>query len=188
MSVSIGLTGADETAAIRATNALFLSGLILDLMAAFLSYLTSRWLQMLSNDEKDQLEKSFNKQQKIALQRMERQSPLVDIENGGRDEPKSPQPTVDLELDHNGWNDKLVEICFSTSLLVSMPILAIGALCMIIGLIVYTWSQHPTVVATVVTCIFAVNLPFLAGVILISRKRERRKAIIRRLSTMQGSW
>lgn len=171
------------------TNVLFLSGLILDLMAAFLSYLTSRWLQRLSTEEKRLLELAFDEHQRNAIQLRE---DYKDIEGGdatGRPHladnavEKNPRATRPLH-----WNDKVVEICFTTSLIVSMPMLAFGSLCMVLGLIVYTWSQHPTVVASIVTGMFVINLPFLAGVILISRKSSRRRAIIHRLSTMQGSW
>jgi len=188
LSISIGIT--PETASIRATNVLWLSGLILDLMAAFLSYLTSRWLQRLSREEKMLLERVFDEQQRNTARRRD----YLDVE-GGVEKTSNNHNAGDNDIDHNlhamkplRWNDKLVEICFSTSLLVSMPLLAFGSLCMVVGLIVYTWSQHPTVVASIVTGIFVVNLPFLAGVILISRKSSRRRAIIHRLSAMQGTW
>ena len=59
MSITIGIRRSEETTAIRATNSLFLSGLILDLMAAGLAFLTARWLQRLSDDEQQHLEDAF---------------------------------------------------------------------------------------------------------------------------------
>ncbi|KAF7976056.1 hypothetical protein HWV62_7593 [Athelia sp. TMB] len=194
MSLSIGTPKDQETAALRAVNTLFLSGLILDLMAAFLSYLTSRWLRRLSKTEMNELEKAFNDHQGFLAQKN------LDLEEKGNDgrapinnmeylgAPAQSASNYSPPTHKLGWNDKLVEVCFAISLVISMPLLAFGSLCMVVGLIVYTWSQHPTVVASVVTGIFTVNVPFLAGVILISRKPSRRRAIIHRLSTMQGSW
>ncbi|KAF7967414.1 hypothetical protein HWV62_34387 [Athelia sp. TMB] len=182
MSLSIGTPKDEETAALRAVNALFLSGLILDLMAAFLSYLTSQWLRRLTKAEVLELEMVFNDRQDFLAEKN------LDLERRGADPPIVRTSYLSAPAHSHRWNDKLVEICFAISLVISMPLLAFGSLCMVVGIIIYTWSQHPTIVASIVTGIFTVNVPFLAGVILISRKSSRRRAIIHRLSTMQGSW
>jgi preprotein translocase subunit SecF len=56
MTITITIELEEQTVAIYVVNSLFLSGLILDIAAAFLAFLTSRWLQRLENSEKAHLE------------------------------------------------------------------------------------------------------------------------------------
>ena len=75
------------------------------------------------------------------------------------------------------------------SLFVSMPLLVIGVVCMVGGLLTYAWSQQPTIVAALLTLACGATLPFAAGDFLIGRKDEnKRMDIIYLLSTMQGDW
>ena len=157
MSITISTPRRDETIAIRAINTLFLAGLILDLMAACLSYLTSRWLQRLSDKEQQYLEDAFER------------------------DPRDAQKNYGLLYD-------LFIRGLALSLFIPMPLLVIGIFCMLIGLLIYAWSQHTMIVAILVTIAYAGTLPFVAGVFLIGKDEDRRKAIIDRLSTMQGDW
>ena len=59
MVVTAGIPKSQQDRAIQAINSFFLSGLILDLMAAVLALLTARWLQRLTPDEKVFLERTF---------------------------------------------------------------------------------------------------------------------------------
>lgn len=173
MSITIGITGDEETIAIRAINAFFLGGLILDLMSAFLAFLTSRWLQRLTVAEKLHLEKAFRRQNLLAG----RETAAVECSESGQDVERGLSPP-------NG----LACAFFAMSLFVPMPLLVIGVVCMTAGLLTYTWSQHATSVAIPVTVACVSTLPFVAGIFSIGRKERRRKAIIDRLSTMQGDW
>lgn len=60
MSVSIGIEADQQTTAIVVVNALFLSAFVLDVAAAFLAFLASRWFQQLNDDEKKYLEEAFS--------------------------------------------------------------------------------------------------------------------------------
>ena len=59
LATTIGIPARDETIAFRAINSFFMGGLVLDIMAAMLGYLTSRWLQRMTDEEKDFLEETF---------------------------------------------------------------------------------------------------------------------------------
>lgn len=166
MSTTLGLPRDEETIAIRAVNSLFLSGLVLDLMAAFLAFLTSRWLQRLSAAEQGYLEDTFQRRQEI-------------IQGKGQ---------LVVERAPVALLNRSIYTFFAMSLFVPMPLLIIGVVCMVAGLLTYAWSQHATIVATLVTTTCVLTLPFLAGIFLIGRKEGRRKAVIERLSAMQGDW
>lgn len=153
----------DETTAIRAVNALFVSGLILDIMSAMLAYLTGRWLERLTEQEKDILEEYF----------------------ASRDTLGSSQPTPQrspLEFIYYSW--------MAFSLFVPMPLLTLGVVCMMAGIYTYVWTQHSFVLAGLVTLAGVVALPFVIGDLFIGIRKnsKRREKVIRRLSEMQGDW
>jgi hypothetical protein len=168
-----------ESIAIRAVNTFYISAMILDIASAMLSFLTSRWLQRLSDDEKELLEFEFSRQAhesgKARLDVVAQKPPFPDEEKG------------------EDWNQipflhKIVYRWFSLSLFIPMPLLVLGVACMICGIYTYTWTQQPIVVATIVTFAGVAVLPFVVGIFLIGRGKERRKVIICRLSLMQGDW
>jgi hypothetical protein len=154
--------GAQDTIAVRAIRAFFTGGLVLDIMSAMLGYLTGRWLQRLTAEEKTILEETF-------AYRNSRMS---------RDRPTSYNST--LERIYYTW--------LGLSLFAPMPLLLFGIACMMAGIYTYVWTQHPTVVAALVTVAGAVTLPFVFGDFYIGRDSERRKKVISRLSEMQGDW
>lgn len=160
MSTTIFVAAHQETIALRAINAFFVGGLVLDIMAATLAYLTTRWLYRLTEKEKDFLEEAFSRRNADGNKRRQRR----------------------------GVNDLVYYTWLGMSLFVPMPLLILGVLCMMGGLYTYVWTQHSTVVAALVTLAGAATLPFLAGDFYIGREPERRKQIILRLSEMQGDW
>ena len=54
------MTGKAEDVAIRAVNAFWVGGLVLDVLAALLAFLTCRWLERLTDGEGEHLEKEFS--------------------------------------------------------------------------------------------------------------------------------
>jgi hypothetical protein len=71
MSTTISITQANETTAFHAVNAFFTGGLVLDIMAAMLGYLTGRWLERLTEEEKKALDENLT----IAIHSVGRVSP-----------------------------------------------------------------------------------------------------------------
>jgi membrane protein implicated in regulation of membrane protease activity len=60
MSTTIATPVGGETVALDAINALYLSSLVLDILSALLAFLTARWLELLTEKEKDLLEEKFS--------------------------------------------------------------------------------------------------------------------------------
>lgn len=127
-------------------------------MSVMLAFLTARWLERLTDEEKTLLEDEFQRQ------------------NETRVKSRRCMP----ELSFYGW--------LGLSLFVPMPLLELGITCMLAGIYTYAWTQQPVVVASLVTAAGAVTLPFLIGVISIGREPERRRGVIKQLSKMQGDW
>ncbi|KAF8074083.1 hypothetical protein FPV67DRAFT_786643 [Lyophyllum atratum] len=172
MSISISVLADDETIAFRAINAFFLSGLILDMASATLAFLTSRWLQRLTDDEKRLFEDKLRDAKAV------RRRKIVGASNAKQS----------LGQPQSNWICSAFHSWLSLSLFVPMPLLILGVLCMVCGLYVYAWTQHSWIVATLFSIAGGGTLPFLLGVFLIGQQADRRKAIISRLSTMQGDW
>ncbi|KAF5371367.1 hypothetical protein D9615_009669 [Tricholomella constricta] len=192
MSTTLGLTREQETPALRAVNALFLSGFIFSLMSAFLAFLTSRWFQRLSPEECAYLEVTFERaiQRQHASHRRCSSSRLADprepnIERGER----ALSITSDVERDDKSsfimW---LFHEYLAYSLWEPMTLLIIGVGCMILGLLILAWAEHALAVAIVLTAACVFVMPFPLGVFLIRQKRSRRLAIIDLLGKMQGDW
>jgi len=177
------LSGLPDTNPVRATNALYLSGLVFDLISACLAFLTSRWFQRLTNAEKHFLQETFTARAK---------------EKSERADPNIAKPmhkeSYDREKGDILWRPKLRGMerilipWYSLSLFVPMLFLVLGTTCMLGGIYTYTWSQHPRPVAIVVTLAGLLTVPFIVGVFAIGRVDQRRKNIILQLSHMQGDW
>ena len=186
MVVTAGIPKSQQDRAIQAINSFFLSGLILDLMAAVLALLTARWLQRLTPEEKDFLERTF-----AAAEHGKHSVPNDKDENSC---PHSSGPPNTDDIGHSTLADRILCAWFATSLFVPMPLLTTGILCLVIGLYVFAWTQQTVIVAIWMTLAGAGTLPFLVGVFAIGRKHDgkavekRRKLMIRNLSKMQGDW
>lgn len=151
--------------AIRAINSFYLGGMMLDIASAVLAFLTARWLDRLSEDERAHLELEFCKQD-----RRRREG--------------------DSAQDANTWRmlDKLFYTWLAFSLFSPMPLLVLGVLCMVFGLFVFAWTQQHTIVASLFTLSAAAVIPMVIGDFFIGLDSGRRKLLIVRLSEMQGDW
>ncbi|KAF8523899.1 hypothetical protein BU17DRAFT_85339 [Hysterangium stoloniferum] len=180
--LSTTLSGLPDTTAVRATNTFYLSGLTLDFCSACLACLSSRWFQRLTNAEKKYLQAVFSTRARIQSQR-------AALDHG-------PQTKQSLErgegdsLEYTQWSlsERILISWYSMSLFVPMGFLILGTVCMVVGLYIYVWSQHPLPVSITVSLAGIVTLPFIIGVFSIGRADERRRTVIRRLSRMQGDW
>ncbi|KAF8074107.1 hypothetical protein FPV67DRAFT_1446906 [Lyophyllum atratum] len=197
MTITVGIPAAEETISIRTINSFFLGGLVLDLMSATLAFLTSRWLQRLTDEEKKFFEEELQKvkaerQRKMKVRAVERETLLKETQDQSVDTTHKTRPHAKpSERGHSSLYDRLHSAFLawlSLSLFVPMPLLVFGVLCMICGLYVYAWTLHSWIVATVFTVAGVVTLPFLVGVFLIGQEAHRRRNIIGRLSKMQGDW
>jgi len=179
MAITLTTQTNEASIADRAVNAFHLGGFVIDLIAAFLAFFTSRWLQRLTIAEKNYLIAAFRRQ---AIK-------------DGREKAKDSESVQDLEKQLDVDISQIPPLpntvaCafFSMSLFVPMPLLIIGVFCMAAGFMVHVWSRHARVVSAIVTFAIVATMPFLLGVTMIGRNEKRRKAIIRRLSAMQGDW
>lgn len=172
----LGLTaGKEDTITIRAINALFLGAMLIDIMSAMMGYLTVRWLERMRDAEQELLNKVL--QRKTNAQRNRRDST----------EPK--KPPVDFEAESiNIPPPSLAQKIMALSLLIPLPFLIIGVVSMLVGIYIFIWSEHPTVVAIIVTAFGGITLPFIICDFIIGRKNNRRRRIIRRICEMQGDW
>ena len=151
----------DEAIARRAINAFYTGGLVLDIMAGLLGYLTGRWLERLTEEEKTILDESFTHRNGSSSQATSQRSTLKHI--------------------YYTW--------LGLSLFVPMPLLVFGIIFMMAGFYTYIWTQHSIVVAAIVTLAGSATMPFVFGNFYIGRTSlERRAKVIRRLREMQGDW
>ncbi|KAI9460338.1 hypothetical protein F5148DRAFT_1216940 [Russula earlei] len=162
------ITGQEETAADRAISILYIGGLLLDIMAACLAFLTARWLERLRESEKNLLEKVFSG----------RPGNLDDDDE-----------TLAFPPNSRSWSDTILYTWLGGSLFSPMLLLFSGFTFMVAGIYTSVWAHHSTVVAILITLVGAATLPFVVGDFFIGRKRrERRAQLIFRLSEMQGNW
>ncbi|KAG5641615.1 hypothetical protein DXG03_004638 [Asterophora parasitica] len=181
MGITLGFTHEEETPALRAVNALFLCGLIFSLMSAFLAFLTARWLQRLTPEERAFLEAAFERHHRNDIELTENAT-TRDPERGlSVPSFTTPTPAPHLLL-------RLLHVYFAVSLYVPMSLLVLGVACMLSGLLVYAWAEHALVVALTLTGACAAVLPFPLGVFLIRKRRATRMAIIDLLSRRKGDW
>lgn len=153
-----GITG------FRAVNAFYTGGLVLDIMSALLAFLTMRWLERLTEEEKDELERDFSRRQ-----------------SGG----EAGREKIRPRRSPSNW---LFYTWMGLSLFVPLPLLILGILGMLVGICTSTWMTHSAVVAALVTLAVASVMPFVVGDFIIGRERKRRRNLITRLSEMQGDW
>ncbi|KAI9452018.1 hypothetical protein F5148DRAFT_526942 [Russula earlei] len=165
-------TSSDQTIADRAVNAFYIGGLILDVMSACLAFLTTRWLERLTESEKDLLEKEFSCRPS-------------NLDEEGHDDKGGPSP---FPPERRSWQDTMFYTWLGISLFVPMPLLIFGIVCMLAGIYTNVWAQHSAAVAGMVTLAGAATLPFVVGIFFIGRKKRRRAELIIRLSEMQGDW
>lgn len=180
MSTTIGLSRSDETPSLRTVNAFFLSGLTFDLVSAFLAFLTARWLQRLTDEERAHLEVVFEQ-----AQNQHAPSSNTDPEAGV--EPGAHQPAPSPP-DMRPFVARFIHAYCAHALFAPMTLLMLGVFCMAAGLLIFAWAEHSLAVAIVLTAVCLGLLPFPAGVFLIRRKASTRIAIIDILSKKQGDW
>jgi hypothetical protein len=195
MSTTVGTPKSEETIALRAINALFLCGLVIDLLTAFLAFLTSRWLQRLTDNEKVILEQVFEAQDRLAA--MQR-GLIADIEqtlpsSPGEKVTKNEMQAVAVStvVEPHSFIERMEYSFLATCLFAPMPMLAVGLFCMISGLLTFAWTQHSTIVGAFVSAACFTTLILITGVLLIGRStrgREKRIHIIHRLSKLRGDW
>ncbi|KAM6489889.1 hypothetical protein JOM56_014701 [Amanita muscaria] len=149
-----------ETVAIRAANAFFLAGLVLDVLAALLAFLTTRWFERLTEEERTYLEAIFSQKQNNPAKRR-------------------------WKMGSSQW---FFYTWLGMSLFVPMPLLILGIVCMMVGIYTYVWTQLSVIVASLVTLAGAGPLPFIFGDFFIGGEPARRRNLIIRLSEMQGDW
>ena len=167
--LSTTLSAGPETQNLPWINTLYLIGLVLDILSSLLAFLTTRWLERLTEREKDQLEMVFSYHNLHA-----------DEKTLAASRPMRPWKTGDRQWFYYTW--------LGGSLNIPLPLLVLGIMCMVVGICTYAWMQHPAVAASFVTLAIAVPLPFIVGSLSIGRKRDRREKLILRLGEMQGDW
>ncbi|KAI9449390.1 hypothetical protein F5148DRAFT_664523 [Russula earlei] len=160
------MSSPEITIADRAINAFYIGGLVLDIMASCLAFLTARWLERLREGEKNLLEKEFSRRP------------------GNLDEERcafSPK--------RRSLSDTIFYTWLGLSLFVPMPLLILGLICLLAGIYTNVWTQHSIVVAGLVTLAGVATVPFVVADFFIGRnRREMRTELIIRLSEMQGDW
>lgn len=168
--MSTTLSADPKTKALHAINAFYLVGLVLDMLSSLLAFLSTRWLERLTEAEKGLLETMFS------------------YHNPYADEKKDLVPSLPLRPWKTGDRQWFYYTYLSVSIHSPLTLLVLGIACMLVGLCTYAWTQHPTVVACLVTLASAVPLPFVVGDFSIGKKRDKREKLIIRLSEMQGDW
>lgn len=162
--------GSSSSSSIKATNALYLSGLIFDLISALTAFLAARWFLILLPEEKELLEECF--EERIQEQSSRSRPTVETIELGppALTPPCHPKP-------------KSVYTQFlSLSLFSSFLMLVTGVLFLLVGLELYIWATQPLIVACVVSVVYLSLAPFVAGIFLIGDDRARRARVIASLS------
>jgi hypothetical protein len=180
-----------DSPATRTTKALFLGGLLIDIMSAMMGYLTIRWLERMRDAEQKLLDKLLHL--KTNGQKADATRPSVNAEVGENDGVSRPNKRKDAGIDFdresiNISRPRLVHQFMALSLLIPFPFLVVGCICMLVGIYVYVWSQLPTSVAVAVTILGGSTVPFIVCDCCIGRDEDRRKFIIRRICELQGDW
>ncbi|KAG8825745.1 hypothetical protein FRC19_010589 [Serendipita sp. 401] len=164
MTISINASRPEQTPGVCLANALFVGGLVLDLVASFLAFLTARWLQRLSEEERSELERTFSA----------RSTP--------KDEKKQ------LAIEEMRFTDRITHFWCSLSLFIPMPLVVLGVMCMALGLQIYIWTRHKLVVGILVSLAYLALVPFVVGVFFIGSGKKRRMGVIHELGKRQGDW
>jgi hypothetical protein len=148
--------------------------MLIDIMSALMGYLTIRWLERMRDAEQELLHKV-----------LQRKTNLLKSKEINNTEPQS------VNFESNSINipaPSLAQKIMALSLLIPLPFLIIGVVSMLVGIYIFIWSEHPTVVAIIVTVFGGITLPFIICDFIIGRKTRRRKGIIRRICELQGDW
>ncbi|KAG8841268.1 hypothetical protein FRB91_002643 [Serendipita sp. 411] len=175
MTISINTPSEAQTTAICLINAFFLIGLVLDIISAFLAFLKYRWLQRLSHEESVYLEEVF-------------EAPITSL----KDEEEAPGVDEECTTDATRSNSSLIEgwiVSWSAlSLFIPMLFLILGVSSMAVGIQIFIWTQQKLMVAILVTLTYVTVIPFIIGLFIIGKDRERRRKIIRNLGKRRGDW
>jgi hypothetical protein len=161
MSSPLSSPAENQSAAIQATNAFFLVGLIFDIIAALAAFLTARWFQILLPEERELLQECFDER----IEEQSSHSPKK-LESGTR----HPKPA-----------SRYIQY-LSLSLFSSFVMLVTGVEFLVVGLLIYVWATQTLVVACVVSCAYLTLAPFVLGIFLIGDDRKRRVRVIESLS------
>ncbi|KAJ3566022.1 hypothetical protein NP233_g7262 [Leucocoprinus birnbaumii] len=175
-----------ENRILQAVNSLYIIGLVLDVLSAMLAFLSTRWLELLSKDERAFLEQEF-------LVKWHRRAlvPGVDTETHDHDldaekGQKSPRaPDVPQTL---AFHQQVFYQWVAFSLCLPMPLLCFGIVCMLAGILTFVWSNQPVVVAVLVSVSIVVTIPFILGAFMVGRDNPGRKRVIVELVKRQGNW
>ena len=159
-----------ETKALRWINSLYLVSLVLNVLSALSAFLVTLWLERLTEPEKDLFEMVFSYH-----------NPLYAGEEARATPPSlRPWKIGDRQWFYYTW--------LGLSFFVPLPLLILGILCMMAGLCTYSWTQHPVVVASLVTSASVAPLPFVLNIFIVGRNRDRRNKLIIRQCEMQRNW
>ncbi|KAG6873059.1 hypothetical protein C0995_003539 [Termitomyces sp. Mi166 len=191
MASTMGIGRDAETAALTVINSLYLAGFAFNITSALLAFLTARWLQCLTMDERSYFETTFEASDKLYLRRSRTSGRLRDVEQGlsARPNPDCCQSSISSkEVEHAFNTPTLVHFFFAYTLFVPMSLLITGFLFMSIGLLVFAWTEHSLPVGIVLTVVYLILLPFSIGVFMIGRNPETRLAVIYALSKREGNW
>ncbi|KAG8823123.1 hypothetical protein FRC17_009401 [Serendipita sp. 399] len=183
MSITISTPLEEQTTATCFINAFFLMGLVLDIMSAFLAFLTFRWFQRLSNEEKQYLEDSFDSRRTMTTpsegddEEAQRQSQQ---RKGG----KVKGTDKGMKPLRMGERIEAVIVSWSSfSLFIPWTLLTTGISFMALGIQIFVWTRQKLMVSILVTITYLVVIIFMIG-----REQKRRKRIIRKLTKRQGDW
>lgn len=170
----------NDTRSARAINSLFLGGMLVDIMSAMMGYLTIRWLERMRDAEQELLNKLLH----LKTNKRKAAAPAEDTEKTISADEAADLEKVISEIEP----PKLIHKFMALSLLIPLPFLIIGCICMLAGIYVYVWSQLPTSVAVAVTVLGGSTVPFIICDFCIGRDEKRRRFIIRRICEVQGDW
>ena len=134
-----------------------------------MAFLTTRWLERLTEQEKDLLEAVFSYHNLYPDEKILATS-----------RPIRPWKIGDRQWFYYTW--------LGGSLNVPLPLLVLGIMCMMVGICTYAWTQHPAAAASLITLVMVAPLPFIVGSLSIGRKKDRREKLILRMGEMQGNW
>ena len=134
-----------------------------------MAFLTTRWLERLTEQEKDLLEAVFS------YHNLHPDEKII-----ATSRPIRPWKIGDRQWFYYTW--------LGGSLNVPLPLLVLGIMCMMVGICTYAWTQHPAVAASLITLVMVAPLPFIVGSLSIGRKKDRREKLILRMGEMQGNW
>ncbi|KAG8789370.1 hypothetical protein FRC20_006401 [Serendipita sp. 405] len=177
MTISINTTRKEQTIKLCFINGLFMGGLILDLVASFLAFLTARWLQRLSAEERSKLEEIFT--DKSSPRKNDEEQPAIDEQELQKQQQQQQQEDL---------FDRILHFWLSFSLFSSMPLLVLGVMCMAAGIGIYVLTCHKPIVGVLVILAYVGLAPIVVGIFLIGSGKKRRMGVIHELGKRRGDW